>query len=77
MKELLLIPIFAVILMSGCIAEEHVASGNEVICELGGGIWLEDYNECCPKGCPAEEITFPTTATDQAIVDRCSVCWLP
>ena len=76
----IIMPIMAllcVISISGCIAEEPAAAIGQALCDLSGGIWLPEYSECCPKGCPTEPIDFPVTATEKATAERCEVCWLP
>ena len=66
----------AVAMVSGCIADDAADYVGKVSCELNGGLWLEDYNECCPKGCPALPPDRPYTAAEEALVTRCNSCWL-
>jgi hypothetical protein len=72
----IMLGVTAVALVSGCIADGAVAWSNKMICETNGGLWLDEYNDCCPKGCPEEPIDFPITAQEQAIAERCNSCWL-
>ena len=73
---LLLIGVVTVSMVSGCIADDAVSAANKAVCELNGGLWLPNFNECCQKGCPTVAPQAPFTPAEDAIITRCNVCWL-
>ena len=78
MKMILpMLAVAAALLVSGCITNDMMSGTNRFVCEsLNGGLWLEEYGECCPKGCPETPIEYPQTVQEQALAERCEVCWL-
>ena len=74
----ILLGVMAVALVSGCISNDMTAIIDRGACEVTGGLWIEEAGECCPKGCPLEPIseTATTTAAEEALIERCNVCWL-
>lgn len=70
---ILMTVLIAITCVSGCTAVDIVS---ETWCDTNGGTWIEDFGECCQRGCPESPIENPITASDRAIVERCSVCWL-
>lgn len=70
----LMVLMIAVVSVSGC--TESADFINRGICEANGGTWMEDYSECCPKGCPDNPINSPDTTEEEILVERCGICWL-
>ena len=68
--------LIAVLMVSGCVADDAVSAGSKAFCEINGGLWLDDFNECCLKGCPTDAPQAPFTPAEDAIMLRCNVCWI-